>query len=533
MTISQLQVQEFMEFFTGSKHNYGELVYGEKVEGKKRTGSYRTVKDRLITIEEYRKHLEGSVGLGVIPINEDNKCKFAVIDVDIYDTQYTEYIAAIERGGFPLVPFRSKSGGLHVYMFLKTFVKVKTAVNIMRRFTQLLSIELLVKRQTNRTVEIFPKQENLQAESRGSYINLPYYEALEGTQRAITQQGDLDINEALVYIKKKQISIEDAKEFLSIVPFNDAPPCLQSLYLLNPDIEGGRNNYLFSFGVYLKKKDEDFFEQNLQDINITLINPIREKELEITVLSSLRKKDYVYKCKESPCVDYCNKKECKKREFGIGKDEGYFSSVECGKLYQIRTSQPYYEWEVRLQDQDIFKRLRFKTEDDIIKQDTFLRLCMRELHELPSKLKQKEWFNKINQALKDINIINVEQEDDTSPFTMLRSLVNEFLTARAPALTVEQILMGRVYFDEAKQEYLFRKKDLMDFLFLLKKFNRYYQPTEIHGILRELKCEDRRIRVKEGKSQLRVGVFRLEDLNLELELKTFEPDFSNYVEEKF
>lgn len=532
MSISDLQIQEFINFFSGSKHNFGEFLPNRTKTGEKVEGRYRTVTNKLITIEDYRAHLEGKKGLGLIPISEEGKCKFFVIDVDVYGASLDLYIEAIERGGFPLVPFKSKSGGLHIYMFLKEGVKVRSAVELMRKFVFLLSIDSLMRDNKKKgTVEIFPKQSQIGSDDSGSFINLPYYNSHNTKQHAIKKGKSLSLNEALVYLKKKATTLSDAEFFLKEIRYSDAPPCLQLLYILNPfENDSGRNNFLFSFGVYLKKKDEDFFESNLQEINQGLQNPLPEKEVERTILSSLRKKDYIYKCKENPCIDFCHTRECKRREYGIGKNEGYFSSVEVGKLYQFKTAQPYYEWEVRLQGQEDFKRLRFRSEDEIIKQDAFLRLCMRELHELPSKLKQAEWFNKVNQALKELNAISVDDDDDTSPIIMLKSLILEFVTGRAKAETKDQILAKRVYFEESKKEYLFRVQDLIDFLYVQKKF-RYFNPQEVHGILRELKCGKRKL-TTESRKQIRVATFSQDDLEVYDGKGMFTPDFTQFTEEE-
>jgi hypothetical protein len=536
--VNALQIQEFMNFFTGSQHSYGEFIPKETSTGKrsKKEGKYQTVTNKLITIEEYRDHLEGRKGLGIIPVTEGGYCRFAAIDIDIYDDDLSMYIGAVERGNFPLVPFLSKSGGLHLYMFFRQNTPAGKAVEIMRKLSFLLSIDSLVKNKQKGTVEVFPKQVKLKAGESGSFINLPYFDAEFTKQCALRSGKQLTLSELLVYLKEKQTTVEEATTFLEDLEFNDAPPCLQTIYLLDPFKEPGmhRNNYLFSFGVYLKKKNEDIFEQRLHDVNSTFTRPLDEKELERTILSSLRKKDYVYRCKETPCVDFCHKKECKNREFGIGKNEGYFSNVECGQLYQFKLDQPYYEWDVRLQGQEEFLRLRFKSEDEIIKQDAFLRLCMRELHELPSKLKQVEWFNKVNQALKEIVCVRVDQADDTSPYTMFTGLVTDFLTGQAMAETKEQLRTRKPYYDKATDEYLFRGEDLQNFVINVKQF-KHYQPNEYHWLYRQMGSEARKIRVgKEG--TLRVWALsktKLESFGKVVTYESIKPDFSEFTAEDF
>ena len=283
-----------------------------------------------------------------------------------------------------------------------------------------------------------------------------------------------------------------------------------------------------------QRKQESHKNNRCYEVNERLKKPLDKKEVEDTILKSLRRKDYTYKCSSSPCQDFCNKKECQKREYGIGKNEGYFSSVECGQLFQYRTAQPYYEWEVKLQGSEAFKSLRFKSEDEIIKQDVFLRLCMRELHELPSKLKQSEWFRKVNQHLKEIKIVSVDTEEDTSPMMILRNLIVEFLTGRAMADTKDQIVARRVYYNVSSDEYFFRVKDLNDYVYVQKQF-RYFSPGELHGILREMKCVNKTVKT-ENRKQIRVSALSRKDLDVldsAEEQELFKVDFGEYSEVEY
>jgi len=535
--INALQIQEFMNFFTGSLHSYGEFIpKGTPEAGKKQEGTYRTVTNKLITIEEYRNHLEGKKGLGIIPITEAGTCRFAVIDIDLYGDDLSMYISAVERGRFPLVPFSSKSGGLHLYMFFKEETKASIAVEVMRRLSFILAIDSLVKRKQKGTVEVFPKQIRKEVGERGSFLNMPYFNAEKTKQYAIKGGKPLSLTDMLVYVKEKSVTIDESMKHLNELEYSDAPPCLQTAYLLDPFKEPGmhRNSFLFSFGVYLKKKDEDFFEQKLHDVNATLTRPLEDKELEKTVLSSLRKKDYVYKCKETPCVDFCHKKECKNRDFGIGKNDGYFSTVECGQLTQYKLDQPYYEWEVRKQGQEEYIKLVFKSEDEIIKQDAFLRLCMRELYELPSKLKQQAWTTLVNQALKEVKIQKINPEDDTSPFHMFTTLFTDFLTGQAMAETKEQVKTRRPYYDKETQEYLFRGADMQNYIAVTKGFKEYGL-GEYHRLFKQVGCEPKQVRIS-PKEKLRLWCIskeKLDAMGKEVLLESIKTDFSKFKEEDY
>jgi len=68
--------------------------------------------------EKWRSHLEGKRALGVIPICSDGTCQWGSIDYDVYDTNLLDVIERVERHKLPLLPCRSKSGGLHLFLFL-------------------------------------------------------------------------------------------------------------------------------------------------------------------------------------------------------------------------------------------------------------------------------------------------------------------------------------------------------------------------------------------------------------------------------
>ena len=495
-------LKEFSEIFSGSRNNYGHFQYSDEVDTEtgKRKGRAWTVKDTLISEDVYRQHLNGELGLGIIPITEENKCNFTVIDVDIYEESLDEYITGIEKSMFPLISFRSKSGGLHIYTFFKQAINVEQALKITNRLASLFALNLLMKKY-DKQLEIFPKQYKLRADSKGNWINLPYYDSNETTQFVIRDGKPLDLTDALILIKNSKTTLNKLQDILNDIPYNDGPPCVQSISTIGMDIKQGRNVLLFTTGVYLKKKDESFWEQNLMAFNRGLPNPLPDQELEATVLSSLRRRDYTYKCSEHPCSTFCDKALCKKREFGIGKEGGYFSELEYGLMVRIGTATPYYEWEVKKQGDEKNQKLRFRSEDEIIKQDVFLRLCMRILNFLPTKLKQSEWTNIVNQSLSELRIVSLDPDDDTSPDVMLRMMFDDFLNGRALAATKEQILNKRVWKDDTA--YFFRTKDFMDYLFNKRNF-RYGHHVDIHGFLSDVGVIRSRIWMGNPKKSVRI-----------------------------
>ena len=470
MGVSIAQHEDFISLFSGSESAYGRFVpLGKDPESAKMPGKCTTERG-LVGDEQYKEHFNGTIGLGLIPIREDNTVVFSVIDVDEYRLSLEKIVFDIHSMGLPIMPFRSKSGGLHLYLFYKVKTPAKIAIQLMQTIKTLLGL-------SDKT-EIFPKQKALGQGELGNWINLPYFDS-DNTDRYLYTKDfkPCSLAEALETINKNLIDVEKVYDIIDVLPLADAPPCLQTIYLRG-DTES-RNHYLFSLARYFKTKFGDEFEKHVIEANFALLRPLPLKEVTDTVISAHKKKDYCYKCGEDPILSLCNKSVCRKREYGIGGNE--MSNLSYEEFYQVMTDPPYYEWMVNK------KLLKFFSEADIINQGTFRSSCFRELHVLPNKLKDDVWTRIVNTALHNVIIKKVATEEDISPGAMLKEHLVEYLTKRAMAQSRSQILIDHVYRDEQMDAYIFKAKNFLSFLNNNKKFN-YYGQTEIHSRLLELQC---------------------------------------------
>lgn len=540
MSIIESQVTTFMSLFTGSSQGYGEHIYLDDDKDKVKKSGKSFTKQGMPKPEMYAQHLRGEKGLGIIPV-EEGLCKFCEIDVDVYGEDVMIFVKAIWRNGLPLIPFRSKSGGLHMCTFYKDFIDADIAISNARRLASLLNVDkFLAQHDTKRAgaVEIFPKQKRVEVGRKGSWINLPYYNADNGIQCAIGMNGDMLFDDFLVYAQSHLQTPETVEAFFDNLPFKDAPPCLQTIYMLDAmEYTEGRNNYLHCFGTYLKKSSEEFWESRLYEINNAMSRPLGEEELETTVIQSLRKKDYSYMCTQSPCVLHCNKAVCKTREFGVGKDQGYFSTLEYGMMTQYKQDQPYYEWQVREQGKEDWTTFRFKDETEVIGQDKFMQLCMRFLHMLPPKLKTQVWTKTVNQCLQDLQVVEISEEYDMSPLMVFKSFLYDFIIG-STAKTREQVLsMGRVWYEEEDDTYIFKGADCLKYIRYKKNFTTYRE-SEYIAKLRDIGAVQARIRISVGKSSKQVSVWKLskelfrrnvesaigEADNMEVQPEQYEPE---------
>ena len=462
--ISNVDVKRFVQLFRGKTNTYvrNELPKEKPEEGQKIktiiTNNEGKVDDSLLA-----NHLEGRFGVGVCPVNAEGKCYFGVLDIDFYQPKIKRVLHFIREYQLPRLPFRSKSGGLHVYLMLSKAVSAKTMRETLNKIIYYFSLDVIYGKNK---VEVFPKQEK--AEGFGSSVTLPYFNAEKPYTYLLDLEGNpVEFKEALLYIQSHLTSIDAVKEALEKLPFNDAPPCIQRALLSMEvgDEDSGRNNFLFSYAVYAKKKYGNGFEDYVKEVNSSFNVPLDDNSVEQTC-SSVRNNEYLYKCSDVPCSSFCNKSECHKREFGLGRDKGHFMDIDFGQLYRYKTAEPYYIWKLRLQGQKNWKDVVFKDEGYLLDQRNFAKMCMRYLNKAPYQVSANDWCNTLNSVLPNIIDVEVEQETDTSGLAQLQEAFVEYLSNKQSRRDCPfQINVGLCVRQEANgvAKYYFTTKGLSDF----------------------------------------------------------------------
>ena len=424
--INNVDSQRFAQLFRGKSNTYvrNELPK-EKPEAGQKAKTKITNNEGKVDKDLLFKHLNGDFGVGVCPVNAEGKCYFGVLDIDFYKSKIRRVLTFIKEYQLPLLPFRSKSGGLHVYLILSKAVSAKTMRETLNQIVYYLSLDMIYGKAK---VEIFPKQEK--AEGFGSSVTLPYFNA----EHPYTYLLDLDGNpipfrEALDIIQHKLTSIEAVKEALDNLPYNDAPPCIQRI-LISEEVGGedtGRNNFLYSFAVYAKKKYGNGFEDYVREVNEGFECPLEDSVVEQTC-TSVREHEYVYKCKDIPCNSFCDKPTCRKREFGLGRDKGHFTGIDYGQLYRYKTAEPYYIWKLRLQGQEAWVDVVFKDEGYLLDQKNFAKMCVRYLNQAPMQVSNNDWYAILNSVLPNVQDVEVKQESDTSGLSLLHNAFIQYLS---------------------------------------------------------------------------------------------------------
>lgn len=444
-------VSDFLELFKGNQESHGvHYPETEAKEGEKAAGKSLVVHEP-VTEEIVTKHLHGKQGLGIVPIDHKNKVNFAVIDVDVYPAKPKKYIAILERSGVPAICFRSKSGGLHIFIF---FSDSPEASKIRPSLMKLVGMLGLPK-----TVEVFPKQTMLETGKTGNWINLPYFKYQDTARYAYDSTAKaLNLKDAITMIKGVR---QPFKQFVSAInnaPMAKGPPCLQTIYLSGGAGEGERNHYLFNCAGYLKARYKEDYEEHLHTVNEKMADPIPIAELNKTVISSHNKSNYAYDCKSPVLSAYCDKEACALRAYGI--TSGNVTSLNFGQLTVFKASEPYYEWEIN------GKVLRFDDARALESQATFRTLCLKELHLPQHRMKETKWVEVLKTAMDNI-AEQIPPSDEISIDNIWIHKVTEFCKDGQTS-SLSEVADGKVFCSDT--EIIFKAMYLVEHLQEIRAF---------------------------------------------------------------
>ena len=172
--------QKFMAVFEGSSTAHGQTTIGNVRKNGKTDAKSFIVKEPL-TIDLVKDHLDGTRGIGSIPITSENKCKFGVLDIDTYPIDHADIAKKCKTMKLPFVVCRSKSGGAHLFLFLKEYYPAVDIRDYLGEMAAALG---------HSNCEIFPKQDQILIDRGdvGNFINLPYFDADNSLRYAVDER---------------------------------------------------------------------------------------------------------------------------------------------------------------------------------------------------------------------------------------------------------------------------------------------------------------------------------------------------------
>ena len=100
--------EKFMAAFQGFGAAHGQT----QISNERRAGKQKAISKivrKPLTLELIQSHLDGRQGVGSIPINENNLCKFGALDVDEYPLDLVGLDRRLRELNVPCVVCRLKS----------------------------------------------------------------------------------------------------------------------------------------------------------------------------------------------------------------------------------------------------------------------------------------------------------------------------------------------------------------------------------------------------------------------------------------
>ncbi len=437
-------MKKFIEIFTGLERAHG-CTYVEKknVDGTKVKGQ-SFVKRQHVTEELWSNHLKGiEPSLGIIPINEENKCRWGCIDIDSYaGFNHKKLINQIKKFQLPLITIRSKSGGAHVFLF----TAVPVDAELIR--SKLVSIGSILGFGSS---EVFPKQIELKSkDDTGNFLNLPYFNSTNTTRYAFLENGEAASLDGFFGLYERNKLTPDQLEKLIIKrpqsELSDGPPCMETLASEGIS-EGGRDNALFHYTVYAKKKWPSEWKNKIILFNEKVMNPPLDDASVERIKEQHDKKDWGYKCKDEPMCSFCDKELCRTRKYGIG---GMALFPVLSDLQKIELDEPYYYVNVDGQ------RVKLDNVETLLEQRLFQRAVAKQIDKRPPRISPKEFGQYTDLLLGGIE--KVPAPAGSSKIDQLQEHLEEFCTNRSSTTTTkEDISRGNVYTTEGQHYFIFSK----------------------------------------------------------------------------
>ena len=460
--------EKFMHVFSGLDRAYGIYeITGHKntATGVKKNGRGKTLQEPL-TVELWQQHLSGEVSIGVIPLKDDETCKWGCIDIDEYPIDVNNIIKTVESMGLPVVPCASKSGGLHLFLFTKDPVPAIKFKN---------KLEDIAAAMGRTGDEIFPKQYQWSTQvpkerQTGNWLNMPYFSGEDTTRYGISAKGDSLTPEEFIVLAEKKAMTEAALD--ELVPakkskrkliakdtdniWSEAPPCLVHMKL-NGVPEGCRNNALFSYGVFFKKvhPETEEWKDKLMEVNKEVCSkPLPHGEM-TALIQSVEKSDYKYQCSQPPLVDFCQSGVCITRRFGIDAAE---REPVYGGLRKYLTDPPL--WHLDMDGQTIVLETK-----QLHNFSMFQQRCMEVLNTCPPDRKKIDWVAQLNTLLQDVQ--EVDMPSDMTKSGLLEESIIDFCVS-TESISRLAIMSGGAYrFEDtngAKPQWWFRGRDVVKYI---------------------------------------------------------------------
>jgi hypothetical protein len=464
----------FRKYFTGLERNYGfcniNNGYKDPNTGKIKfnAGDYGW-SGKPITDDDYRLHLHGKKSIGIQPCDDNGYARFGAIDIDpkVYkDLDIKFYLDVIQKYSLPLIPIKSKSNGLHLYVFTKKLLKAKEIRDFLEQVLFLFKLPI--------TTEIFPKQTKLGTNPdgdkvNGNFINLPYFNKSERVALDPSgQEMSLDLFLNCVELNKqtsqqlRNISGDIIKTELTggAEEFKNGPPCLE--ILSKEKMNDGRDRFLYNYMVFAKKKYPDEWQKKVKLAARTYFEYDDQWQDDHVAkkIKHWEKQEKGYSCHDPLLAPVCVKSECVKRAFGILSDKKINWPRLTNLIKVDFKPDPEYYFTVEREDGESVT-VHAKSKNEIKDQQELRGLIMAQADELPPPIKAMEFYEMIKALVASQD--TVQPAPGTTPMEILKKHLKHYIHS-TNATSYNSFRSGNVLKDETFAYFVFDEfyNDLKD-----------------------------------------------------------------------
>ncbi len=429
--MDNLSLKRFMQLFRGNPRSFGQ--WDPKIKDKNRRSF--TVKEAY-TDFHFSEHLHGvteqgapAIGIGIVPIRDDGTCYWGAIDIDNHgkdeDTDILAVEAKVAELSLPLIPCRSKSGGVHLYLFGSEPMRAEHVRKILQRWATDIGVEGVDC--------IYPKQAQLRQNDQGeralgNWINLPYYEADNTERYAVNNGKRVTLDQFLDLAEGKMVDAAFLGKQIGS-DHSHMPPCLTAYMKRGGLPSGMRNDGIYQLAVYARKKDPETARDAAHDLAVqfTADNPLPFKERDKTIRSAMGK-SYNYRC--SLFTDVCDREACRRLKYGISEAEyenlnSRAAMPSFSNLIKFRNSDPIrFDLDMGVEGHGPVRKLEGLTIEELSNFPLFRTMVMERTHVVLPRLKADEWDKVLADLFATVRIEEIPE--DSTPQGALRTKIYEF-----------------------------------------------------------------------------------------------------------
>tara|TARA_R100000697_G_scaffold25174_1_gene33111 strand:+ start:1236 stop:2798 length:1563 start_codon:yes stop_codon:yes gene_type:complete len=452
------RVSKFKEIFLGLERAYGTFQPKESLREDNKAEGETWIRKNPVEDSLWESHLKGLwPSIGIFPINDEDKCRWGCIDVDEYPIDHVIIAQKIAGKNLPFIVTKSKSGGAHIFLFFKEYVNAGIVHHKIRDLASSMGLG---------HCEVFPKQEKLLREGNesdwevGSFLNMPYHNGLDQTDRyAFDDKGNvLNLDGFLAEVENKSLTTEQLKK-LSLKKekseFHDAPYCIEAYLTENGKVQkGSRDNFLFQYAVFAKKKYGESYEDEVHKFHHkNFEEALRPKEIE-KIIKQADKKDWGYKCKDQPMCQFCNKSLCRIRKFGIGEDSVI---TDVGNVTQYGNNDDAIYHITINQESTIVC-----TVEELYDQHKFRKKCLVKTKSMPPMMSRNDYDAFVTSLVS--KAIEVKTDEEMTPEGQFKIVLAKYISNQANAVDIDDILNGQCFVDDEENKVYFRIDQLQEYM---------------------------------------------------------------------